>query len=270
MQLVTIEGGRIEEVWFRAIKACVDLGHDYVIDKGEYEGQKRKEFDMVILRIKTPWIRPLACQSQYITPTSDDEIMKYFHNYLMNPEFESKEEEKNNEYKYATWIAPNWQHCCDLLTKGMGGCNQATISLGSMMEQDFFLHSYMKDRDDYVVEKRPGFDPPRAKIYTHPPCLRVISLKIRYGKLHIFVYFRSWDIGSGMPTNLGGIELFKEHCLDYINMHLEERGSPILENGEIIAISPGAHLYDHMWGICEEYVGSKSPTVDIPGVTVIG
>jgi len=277
MKLITIEGGRIEEVWFKTIKACVELGHNYVIDKGEYEGTQRREFDLATLRITSPGIRPLACQSQSITPTTDEEIEKYFQNYLMNPDFDDPEEEKRNEYKYATWIAPMWQACCDMLVQGEGGCNQATISTTSQMpelkteiEEIFVVENVLNPpvshQSRYII-KEAWIEDTTLK---QPPCLRVIDMRIRYGKLHFFVYFRSWDLIAGLPENLGGIQLLKEWCLDYINAELSDRGKPLLQDGEIIAMSKGLHIYDHFWDMAKEYVGEESSALEIPGVHVIG
>jgi len=134
MKTVHITGNSINDAWFKALKATIELGHEYTIDKGEYQGSKRKELDLAVIKIRKPSIRPLACQSQYITPATDDQIEKYFHDYLLNPEFESEKERERNEYKYATWIGsgnpPRWEQCCRLLLSGEGGCNQATISIG--------------------------------------------------------------------------------------------------------------------------------------------
>jgi len=272
MRIVNIVGGRIDEVWLKAIKACVEVGHTYVIDKGEYEGQKRREFDLAVLNIKTPGIRPLACQSSCITPTTDSEIEKYFQNYLMNPEFDDEKEAMKNEYKYATWIAPIWQQCCDLLVKGQGGCNQATISTDSRIPK---LHIDKKtkwirtegrreEEFEYIDSAEIRFD-----ILKQPPCLRVIDMRIRYGKLHFIVYFRSWDLIAGFPENIGGLQLMKEWCLDYINLELSDRQKPLLQDGEIIGISKGLHIYDHFWDMAMEYSGTESSVYDIPGITII-
>jgi thymidylate synthase len=42
-----------------------------------------------------------------------------------------------------------------------------------------------------------------------PPCLRGIDTRIRYGKLHFMLYFRSWDLWAGFPSNLAGLQLLK-------------------------------------------------------------
>ena len=252
MDHVIIKANNIQEGWFKAIKSCVEVGHTYTIDKGEYEGQKRKEFDMVTLHIENPGLRPLACQSQFITPTTDEKIEKYFQEYLMNPEFASEEEAKNNRYKYASWIAPNWMKACDLLTHGMGGCNQATISLGPD------LNSKSVKIQQVAGDEQLTMDYELEEIDKHPPCLRIIDMRVRYGKLHFIIYFRSWDLIAGYPENMGGIQLLKEWCLNYINLILQERGDNELEDGTIIACSKGMHIYQHFWPIVKEYVGPHS------------
>ena len=68
-------------------------------------------------------------------------------------------------------------------------------------------------------------------------CLRGIDTRIRYGKLHFMIYFRSWDMWSGMPANLGAIQMLKEYMAQEIGV----------EDGEIIAASKGLHLYDYIW-----------------------
>ena len=80
---------------------------------------------------------------------------------------------------------------------------------------------------------------------TDPPCLRLIDTRVRYGKLHFILYFRSWDLWGGFPSNLGGIELVKQYMADEIGV----------ENGEIIACSKGLHLYEYAWELAKQRAG---------------
>ncbi|MFH1281489.1 MAG: thymidylate synthase, partial [Candidatus Omnitrophota bacterium] len=70
-----------------------------------------------------------------------------------------------------------------------------------------------------------------------PPCLRLIDTRLRYGKLHFVLYFRSWDLWGGFPSNLGGLQLVKQYMAEEIGV----------QDGEIIAVSKGLHLYDYAW-----------------------
>jgi len=227
MNHVIIKGMTIQEAWFRCIRACLALGEDYIIDKGEYEGQFRREFDLVTIQIQCPSTRPLACSTPSLTPTSGQRIKDYFRDYLLNSSLDDLEG-KYNEYKYASWIEPAWAHCCELLANGQGGCNQATISLG----------------------KGAG-DPSR---FTHPPCLRLIDMRLKNDELHFFVYFRSWDLIAGMPENLGGLQLLKELCGEYIESLV---GRPIYD-GALVAMSKGLHIYDHFIDLAQNDVGDSS------------
>jgi len=70
-----------------------------------------------------------------------------------------------------------------------------------------------------------------------PPCLRGIDTRIRDNTLHFFVYFRSWDLWAGFPSNLAAIQLLKEYIASEIGV----------DDGELIAISKGLHLYQYSW-----------------------
>ena len=68
-----------------------------------------------------------------------------------------------------------------------------------------------------------------------PACLRAIDSRIQDGALHFVVYFRSWDIFSGLPANLAGIQILKEYMAGEIGV----------KDGEMIVESKGAHLYGY-------------------------
>jgi thymidylate synthase len=78
-----------------------------------------------------------------------------------------------------------------------------------------------------------------------PPCLRQVDTRVRYGKLHFFVYFRSWDLWGGFPANLAGLQLMKEFMASEIGV----------EDGEIIAVSKGLHLYEYAWPLADIRIG---------------
>ena len=71
--------------------------------------------------------------------------------------------------------------------------------------------------------------------------LRLIDTRVRYGKLHFILYFRSWDLWGGFPSNLGGLQLVKQYMAEEIGV----------SDGEIIAVSKGLHLYDYSWELAK-------------------
>jgi thymidylate synthase len=74
-----------------------------------------------------------------------------------------------------------------------------------------------------------------------PPCLRNIDTRIQDGKLHFYIYFRSWDLYNGFPANLAGISLLQEYMAGEIGV----------DPGEFICTSKGLHLYDHAIDVAE-------------------
>jgi hypothetical protein len=80
-----------------------------------------------------------------------------------------------------------------------------------------------------------------------PECLTTIDVKIRHGKINFFVYYRSWDLLSGFPSNLGGIQLMKEFLAHELSV----------EDGCLIIASGGAHLYDFQLRIAKRICGME-------------
>jgi thymidylate synthase len=72
-----------------------------------------------------------------------------------------------------------------------------------------------------------------------PPCLRLIDTRLMDGKLHFVLYFRSWDLWAGFPSNLAAIQLLKEYMCQEIGV----------EDGTITAVSKGLHLYEYTFGL---------------------
>ena len=101
------------------------------------------------------------------------------------------------------------------------------------------------------------------------PCCRLIDCRVRSGKLHFFIYFRSWDLFSGFPANLGGMELLKQYLVnqirDYPNHKNPKTKLPNLENGEIFAISKGLHTYDKYAEIVEAKFGKSCEEIRTEG-----
>jgi len=88
----------------------------------------------------------------------------------------------------------------------------------------------------------------RASIYLpDPPCLRGIDTRIIDDRLHFIVYFRSWDLWAGFPSNLAAIQLLKEYMASEMN----------LADGNLIAASKGLHLYEYVWDMAKVVIGAN-------------
>jgi thymidylate synthase len=55
------------------------------------------------------------------------------------------------------------------------------------------------------------------------------------------VLFRSWDIVSGFPQNMGGLQILKEYILSHLTFPCSD--------GKLIAYSDGAHIYEQYFDL---------------------
>ena len=207
MDITFIKARDLNEAWWKCIREVLTKGHEYTIEIGSYVGQKRKEFDFVVVQIEHPGTRPLVpTVPEGVPPPSDiNYVERAYLPYLM-----SNLKQANETYTYGEDIEQQFEEICKMYKKGFN-TNQATITVGN-----------------------------RDSIYcSDPPCLRLIDTRVRYGKLHYVVYFRSWDLYAGFPSNLAGIQLMKEFMASEIGV----------EDGEIIAVSKGMHLYEYNWEV---------------------
>ena len=134
---------------------------------------------------------------------------------------------------------------------GHAGCVVAGTAHRAEGEQ-YTYGQYLEKQIAEVIRmyKEDGFNTNQAymavgdsqSIYlTDPPCLRMIDTRIRDGKLNFVVYFRSWDLWAGFPSNLAAIQLLKEYMSSEIGV----------QDGELLAMSKGLHLYEYCWDLAK-------------------
>ncbi|MBM3234455.1 thymidylate synthase [Candidatus Pacearchaeota archaeon] len=238
LEPVLIQATNLGDAWFQCLHRLIrGPAHEYTITRGSYAGQKRREFDFVTVHIANPGERPLAPimpeGSGIPPPTDENYINNQYLLYLL-----TGEKKPNEDYTYGERLVspilrlegkeiPMGVNPLEELVKmykSQGyGTNQATLEIG--MPSDIIL----KD----------------------PPCLRLIDTRIMQGKLHIIVYFRSWDLWGGFPANLGGLQLVKEYIASEVGV----------KDGEMVACSKGLHLYDYAWPLAEALTQQKRQPV---------
>ena len=201
----TIDAYSIGDAWRELITLAVRNGYDYKIESGSYEGQIRKQLGSLMIEILNPSQRPLApiMPPNIPPPTDDDKIGEYAERYLL-----SNRKSENEVYTYGEHIVAQLPHIIECLNRSNGNTNQARIAIGN--EQTTLL--------------------------SDPPCLNSINFKVVNGKLNMSVLFRSWDIVSGFPENMGGLQILKEYVLAHLTFPCED--------GKLIAYSDGAHIYE--------------------------
>jgi thymidylate synthase len=240
MKPVSIGAFDLGDAWFRCLSRIAETGHCYEITGGSFAGQRRVEFDFVVVHVTKPSHRPIIPLMPEGTsvpaPTSMEYVEQYM-SYLLTGSRASGEDytygERLVDPKVVIKDGPGaWdliremplrvnqiQEVIDIYRKCGHGTNQATMEIG--------MPSDVKLKD--------------------PPCLRLIDTRVRYGKLHFVLYFRSWDLWAGFPSNLAALQLLKEYMAEEIGV----------ADGEIIAVSKGLHLYEHCWEVARMRTGKS-------------
>lgn len=213
----------ISDAWFQLIFNLFDMAYSQNIQKGSFENEQyRLQYPGIAVFIEHPYADMVPTIPPGIgipAPTTMEYIEDYFANYLMNPELG-----ENETYTYASRIqhtmpqgGSQLERVIDML-KSTPLTNQAVIEIGTPEDLDI---CYGKD----------------GKL--DPPCLRLLDFKVIPSDhsflLTVSIYFRSWDLWAGFPTNLGGIELLKQYVASETS----------LKNGPMYAYSAGAHIYGY-------------------------
>jgi len=207
LDVILIEARDLSEAWFRCLGKTLEVGREYQIERGSYKGQTRKEVGLVVGKIQYPGTRPLIpdVPAGVPAPTSNE----YIENYL--PYLMTSHKAEGEEYTYGQYLESQIAEVIRMYKTDGFNTNQAFMSVG-----------------DAQSIKLPD-----------PPCLRMIDTRVQDNKLNFVVYFRSWDLWAGFPSNLAAIQLLKEYISGEIGV----------EDGEILAVSKGLHLYDYSWDL---------------------
>jgi len=227
MNLEFIEARDLPDAWFQCVDKILDVGQEYVVDRGSYEGQKRLEFDYITVHIKYPGVRPLLPDIPphlgIPNPVKEGYLEEYLP-YLMTPH-----KQPGEQYTYGERLA-GYKHCYDRFPDDYVEINQ----MQSVIDM-YKIQGHGTNQACMAVAIPPDVE------LDDPPCLRLVDTRISDGKLHFVVYFRSWDLWGGFPANLGAIQLMKEYMAGEIGV----------EDGELIASSKGLHLYDYIWELAK-------------------
>jgi len=209
VEISVIDARDLSEAWFLCLGKTLTEGREYKIERGSYVGQHRKELDYVVVQVRYPGTRPLVPDvPQGVPPPTSMEYIESYLPYLMTAH---KAEEE--QYTYGQYLEKQISEVIRMYKEDGFNTNQAFMSVGDS-------HS----------------------IYlTDPPCLRGIDTRIRDDKLNFAVYFRSWDLWAGFPSNLAAIQLLKEYMSSEIGV----------DDGELIASSKGLHLYEYVWDLAK-------------------
>lgn len=223
---VYIDAFDVDDAWFQALSKILDFGYVYKIDRGSYKDQRRLEFDFVTIRISNPshQIIPVIPEGVSIPAPTDMEYVQSYLSYLL-----TSEKTQTEDYTYGErLVSPR------IRVPQEGGLHKEIPLEVNQVEE--VIHIY-KEEGPGTNQAIMEIGMPHDIKLEDPPCLRLIDTRLRYGKLHFMLYFRSWDLWGGFPSNIGGLQLVKQYMAQEIGV----------EDGEIIACSKGLHLYEYAW-----------------------
>ena len=227
MKPVHINAKTISDAWFQLIWHIFGGSYIQAIQRGSFEGeQHRLQYPGASIYIEMPnmdIVPAIPVGLGIPAPTEMEYIENYFANYLMDPDLA-----ENETYKYASRIhAP----MLDVIKKAG---TQLERIVEMLKETPLTNHAILEIATPQDLDICIGND---GKC--DPPCLRLIDFKIIPIRdeliLTVSVYFRSWDLWAGLPSNLGGIELLKQYVA----------GETGLKNGPMYAYSSGLHIYKY-------------------------
>lgn len=229
MKSVFVEEKTLDSMWFKLLSECYLHGRKNPIDYGSYAGASRLEFDFAAGTIYYPTTRPLApiMPEGVPPPTTDEEIEKYFTNYLMD----GHNLKGNEHYRYATWISggqykiPKMNYFIG--AAGRGWVNES-MTTNVPNQLDWIIGHYKEkgfgNNHCYITVGYPessfAYDIPFKDESDRQtsPCLRGIDTHIKDGRLHMSAVFRSWDLYGGFPENMGGITMLMEYMANELDI----------------------------------------------------
>lgn len=244
MEIVNLKEPNIPMAWKSLLYNIASKGRSYKIDCGSCKGSYRIQLDFVTILITHPWSLPLIpdVPEGVVSPVSEEFLYEYSQLILEGNIYSFN----NYSYTYGERLnnakLPN---IFGVVFKGKGRYDRFVLRDMSFVKNcvNFDKNTFSQFKGILELIKRYGPNnnqmvlqvaQPSDIFLLDPPCLRQVDIKVIYGKIVFYVYFRSWDAYFGFPTNIGALELLKQYLVN-------ETG---LENGEIICISSGAHIYE--------------------------
>jgi thymidylate synthase len=186
LNISIIEARDLSEAWFLSLCKVLDEGYDYKIERGSYEGQMRKQLELVLVQIHYPETRPLIPDvPQGVPPPSTIDYVESYLPYLMTAHRKDGE-----QYTYGQYLEKQIAEVIRMYREDGYNTNQAFMAVGD-------------DRSIYLDD---------------PPCLRMIDTRVLDDKLSFIAYFRSWDLWAGFPSNLAAMQLLKEYMASEIGV----------------------------------------------------
>ena len=251
MDIHKVTARDLPDLWFQAVHDILDHGRRFTIDRGSYAGQTRLEYDFFMGHVQYPGTQPLlpdippSCgipnpvEESYIYGGEGYE--RSYIEYLMTGHKEPGESYTYGERLTRTPVTGDklawWeQDETEIIDKREIDDRILFMEEGQLYlnQIEWVIDTYKRfgERNNQMVLQVAH---PSDLTLLDPPCLRSIDTRIQDGRIHFYVYFRSWDLWGGLPANLAGIQNLKEYMAGQIGV----------DDGEMIVESKWLHLYGY-------------------------
>lgn len=244
METFFVKGRDIPDAWFQLVDLCYENGRDYEVAEGSYaKSQRRRELDHITVRITHPWMEPLLPEMPAglgipnPVPGGIPDIEKYLP-YILTSQRNPSETYTYGERLFDKIVLPDQSKLYD--------CQIDEVI--KKLRRDF------RNNQACTTVAIPG------DIHSeHPPCLRLLDFRVYSRgtlsksknelddtkKLHVVMYYRSWDLWGGFPANLAALVYLQRYVADSVGVGL----------GEFICCSKGLHLYSMYWELARMRLG---------------
>jgi thymidylate synthase len=234
-----IRAKTISDAWFQAVRGLAEESDEWyypTVQRGSFENEQyRRQYPGLAISIEYPEMDIVpTVPAGVAAPTTMEYIIDYYGRYIV-----SNGKDVNEEYTYGSRIL-----------QPVGGLQD--IGIEFIQRSQLSACISMLKKTPLTNQAVISISEPNDIMLSDPPCLRQIDFKAVPVHtpdgvclaLTATVYFRSWDVWAGLPSNLGAIQLLKDFVAS-------EAG---LLDGRLYAYSAGAHIY----GYQEEIAKIKS------------
>lgn len=257
--LNVLEAKDLGDAWYQALNLVMEKGRRYLVTKGSYAGTYRSGAP-VIIEIQYPGSRPLfpiMPEGSNIPPPTAQQDIEDYCQYLVNPQ-----KAENEHYTYAEDLHWQIEWVIKHFAEGGHGNNHCYMTVGRPETLYFYDRSVAYTERINVYDRVSGQMIRQREITNEwnvnpqnspsSQCLRGIDVWIQDGRLHFWIYFRSWDLWGGFPVNLGGLQLVKEIMASEVGV----------KDGAMIVSCKDLHVYQHAWVVALMRLGKQEEKPD--------
>jgi len=244
---VRITATTLPDAWFQALHRLITQGRRFTVQRGSYAGQDRIELDWVELHILRPWHRdveglplvPEMPEGSTLPPPVSKEYLYNYVPYLLTPTIKPDEQYTYGNRLTCVDVVNQHEQCSygsrigNVNVFDKYGYNAAErVEQIDQIERVITTYRAYGHRNNQMVLQ---IAQPSDLCLTDPPCLRHIDTRVQDDYLHLFPYFRSWDLWGGLPANLAAISYLQEYMATEL----------CVKQGEMICTSKGLHIYGY-------------------------